>query len=399
MITAGILGITTVVIILLFLPKVRHSTSWRATVTPLASIIGSGFLVIAPLLTHQFGNFAVLGMLAIVTTGYAVGSAVRYNILNVEPNVHAASTSNTFKRYEALSNILLAFAYVISVSFYLQLLGAFLLRGSGLQTSILPQHIACGFLVIIGVAGYWRDLTVLEDLEEYAVSIKLAVIAGMLFGLLFFDTTIFFGTEESHFNGITPITEDNFRALLGMLIVIQGFETSRYLGREYDPSTRCKTMRRAQILSGLIYVFFIALILPLAGLQQGLDETAIIDLGGEVSWILPSLLIIAALMSQFSAAVADTVGGGGLFSEATGYRISTRQAYLWITGIALIVTLSTDIYNVVSLASRAFALYYMVQCVEAAMAARQQQAHTRAVFYYALAGLMLAIVVLGIPAE
>jgi len=45
-------------IALLFLPALRNSDDWRATVTPLASIIGSGFLVVAPLLGYAVGSSA-----------------------------------------------------------------------------------------------------------------------------------------------------------------------------------------------------------------------------------------------------------------------------------------------------------------------------------------------------
>ncbi len=46
-----------------------------------------------------------------------------------------------------------------------------------------------------------------------------------------------------------------------------------------------------------------------------------------VSPILPAMLVLAALAAQFSAAVADTGGSGGLVFELTGGRLSQRQAY------------------------------------------------------------------------
>ena len=47
---------------LLFSKSFRTSKSWHATVTPLASIIGSGFLVSAPLLILATGKLAPLAM-------------------------------------------------------------------------------------------------------------------------------------------------------------------------------------------------------------------------------------------------------------------------------------------------------------------------------------------------
>lgn len=45
-------GVALAVVVALFLPRVRNAILWRATVTPLASIIGSGFLISGPLLSH-----------------------------------------------------------------------------------------------------------------------------------------------------------------------------------------------------------------------------------------------------------------------------------------------------------------------------------------------------------
>ncbi len=45
---------------LAFSKRLGASSSWKATVTPLASIMGSGFLVSAPLLAGIVGNLAVV---------------------------------------------------------------------------------------------------------------------------------------------------------------------------------------------------------------------------------------------------------------------------------------------------------------------------------------------------
>lgn len=47
-----------------------------------------------------------------------------------------------------------------------------------------------------------------------------------------------------------------------MLLVVQGFETSRYLGNEYSLQTRIKSMRFAQLLWAAIYVGFVFLVMP-----------------------------------------------------------------------------------------------------------------------------------------
>ena len=50
------MGCTLVVVfVILVTPRVRGNTGWSATVTPLASIIGSGFLVSVPLMASAIG--------------------------------------------------------------------------------------------------------------------------------------------------------------------------------------------------------------------------------------------------------------------------------------------------------------------------------------------------------
>jgi len=107
------------------------SSDWKATVTPLASIMGSGFLVSAPLLAGVVGNLAVLCMAALLVLAYAVGSAIRFNIRYFEPieSEHGPAQTIAF-----LSRIVLAAAYFISVTYYLQLLAAFVLNAAGVQS-------------------------------------------------------------------------------------------------------------------------------------------------------------------------------------------------------------------------------------------------------------------------
>jgi hypothetical protein len=45
--------------------------------------------------------------------------------------------------------------------------------------------------------------------------------------------------------------------------VVQGFETSRYLGSEYDREMRVRSCRSSQIVSTIIYVIFVAAATPL----------------------------------------------------------------------------------------------------------------------------------------
>ncbi|GAF68955.1 unnamed protein product, partial [marine sediment metagenome] len=56
-----------------------------ATSTPLASIFGSGFLVIVPILAGAVGAYSVVAMVAVCALAIAVGSVIRFNIKHAEP--------------------------------------------------------------------------------------------------------------------------------------------------------------------------------------------------------------------------------------------------------------------------------------------------------------------------
>ena len=50
---------------------------FSATATPLASIFGSGFLVIVPILAGAVGPYAWLAMICVCLLAYAMGSVIR----------------------------------------------------------------------------------------------------------------------------------------------------------------------------------------------------------------------------------------------------------------------------------------------------------------------------------
>ena len=124
-----------VVLVGLYLVRINARESWRATVTPLASIIGSGFLVAAPLLVGTFGGAAILAMAVLLIAVFALGHVVRFNIRYGEPLLASARRDRPLLLLEGLSDAALAFAYFISVAYYLAPLGAFGLRGLGIEGS------------------------------------------------------------------------------------------------------------------------------------------------------------------------------------------------------------------------------------------------------------------------
>jgi hypothetical protein len=402
-----VVAATMAIFALLMSPAMRRSRPWQATVTPLASIIGSGFLVVAPLLAHMVGHWALAAMLAIVILAYAVGSAVRYNITHLEAISDSEKDSSpgaaTLKWLERIAKVLLALAYVIAITFYLELLAAFVLQLFDMQDRALQKGIGTALVIFIGLFGYWRGLSSLENLEKYSVDTKLAIIAGFLAGLAVVNAHhVIAGTWAMPRMDVTWDT-NTLRRLLGAFLIVQGFETCRYMGNAYRKEERVVAMRHAQLIAGAIYFTFIALASILFGSFGEVSETGIIDLSAQVAVIVPFLLIIGAATAQFSAAVADTLASGGLVEAATRGRFSHRHVYLVVMLLSATLLWTGHIFTIISYASRAFAAYYAVQCImaaaHAAMAGSQQRSIARASWFAFLALVMLAAAMFGIPAE
>lgn len=377
-------------------PRVRRSTDWRATVTPLASIIGSGFLVLAPLLVREFGTRAVWVMAGLCGVAYLVGGAIRWNIL--QRHVAPERTQKLSAALEAASSWTLAVAYVISVSYYLNLFGAFALSLVLPDSPLAGKLLTSAVLIAIAVIGWTRGLRGLERAESISVAVKLAVIAGLLGGMAQFTWAL--AGRGALQSGGGHVGWDSLRLVFGLIITVQGFETSRYLHEAYDADTRIRTMRRAQWLSAAIYVAYVGFAgVDFAASSLPLKETAIIGMTHPIATALPILLVVAALAAQFSAAVADTNGCGGLAQEMTGGRLSSRLAYVALAALALGLTWAADIYQIISYASRGFAVYYALQCAIATRlshAAGGRPWHTAA--FALLTALMAAAALLGLPA-
>ncbi|SIR30713.1 hypothetical protein SAMN05421641_1393 [Paracoccus thiocyanatus] len=105
-------------------PRLSGSRLWLATITPLASIMGSGFLILGPILEDLYGYLAPGVMLALCAGAYLFGAAIRANMVTIERA--SGYRPRVERRLETLASWSLAFAYVISVAYYLNLFGAYL---------------------------------------------------------------------------------------------------------------------------------------------------------------------------------------------------------------------------------------------------------------------------------
>ncbi len=341
-----------------------RSQTWRATVTPLASIIGSGFLICGPLLAREFGSGAIVAMALLLAIAYAAGAVVRFNIQHAEAHAEDLDFHDRLAWAMRLAQVMLAIAYAVSVAYYLKLLAEFMLKPFAAGDNphqLIARIVVTGVIAAIALLTLSGDLRKVEHAAHASVSVKIGLIAGLLVGLGVWwasDPAIVFTVPSVH------ATWHSLPMLLGLLITVQGFETSRYLGATYDQRTRIRTMRLAQWISSVIYLVFLALLTPvLEPASQAKGVAGIYDIMAMVAPLLGWFVLGGSVTSQLSAAIADSIGSSGLLVEVSRQRLSLPVAFVAASALALAVVWLTDPFAVIALSSRAFAAYYAVQAV------------------------------------
>jgi hypothetical protein len=344
----------------------RLKPLFDATSTPLSSIFGSGFLIIVPILAGAVGPYAVLAMAAVCALAYAVGSVIRFNIKHAEPVLAAAPGEATLS-LERSSDLALVLAYVISVCLYVHILAAFVLGGFHADSEFNENLLTTAVIGVIVAIGVTKGLKTLDVLEQWGLYVTLLIIVLLIFGFAYYDWTAWqsaSGITAAKASKHTPW--EVLTIVGGTLIVVQGFETTRYLGASYDPDLRVSASRWSQIISTAVYMVFVALTLPVVHTLNGqYDDNSLIALVGVAASLLSVPLIVAAALSQFSAAVADTLAATGNMQEVTQGHLQDRFGCILVGGGAIALTWSADTLEIVALASRAFAFYYMLQCLVA----------------------------------
>jgi len=394
------------VLLFMFHPRLTKSKHWQATLTPLSSIIGSGFLIIAPLLASVVGMYSPFAVMGIVLLAYSIGGVIRFNIIHAEPLLHDREAHPVIYKIDLLANTTLSFSYVTAVAFYLSLLSSFLLTYLGFEDSpALERTLTTVIIVFIATTGFFRGLGGLEKLEAYSMSLQLSIVAALLIGVFVYDYSFIQTGLPLAFDVPDRDLITRICILFGILLVVQGFETSRFLGEKYSAEIRVRTMRRAQLISGVLYIVSVIALLPVV---QHLDLAniqiaGIVSATGLAASALPFMLIVAAIMSQFSAAVADTVGAGCLASESSRGKLSTNKGYLIVSVFAIILVWVADLLDIISFASRAFAVYYLLQCIVAIVASRHYYERNvrflQGVRFTIVASILAVIVIFAIPAK
>jgi hypothetical protein len=367
-----------------------------ATVTPLASIFGSGFLIIIPILERELGALAVVGMTGVCLVAWMVGIAIRHNVAVVEPLADAGRLDPTTSRIDRASDLVIVVAYVIAVALYLRILALFVVgyvsSGSGASERLL----AVVLVVLITTVGLVRGLAGLELLERLALGSVLVLV--MVLG------ATFSGKDASQLLGgslrLPPVRSPGLVSALlvlgGIVITVQGFETVRYL-QHIDRDARIAGCRLSQLISSIVYILFVALATPLMGLgmRSGADR-GLLELVQRAAPLLALPLVLCAVLSQLSAATADTEAGVGNLRVIGWAPLRGRRRYLLVGGAAAVLagTLGTSV--IIVIASRAFAAYYALQCIVALRTSNNRWARAG---YGLMAVLMVVITLLARPAQ
>ncbi len=364
--------------------------------TPLASIFGSGFLVVVPILASAVGPYAVIAMTVVAIVAFMVGAIVRHNILCAEPVLEKGNKPFTVI-VERLSDLALVGAYVVSVCLYIHILSTFVLTNFDLATDFNKSLMTTIIIAVITVIGLAGGLKPLEKLEQWALYITLLILAILLIAFAFYDVNQFLSQQRF----TLPALPDRslwevITIVAGTLIIVQGFETTRYLGGQFDAATRIRASRYSQYFSLSIYIVFVALATPVVSVLAGkYEDNSLITLAATVSLLLPIPLIIAASLSQFSAAVADTLAAAANMQEASNRRIKVSFGYLFVGVAAMLLAWTSTTFQIISIASRAFAFYYLLQCVVAFSVCRN---HRERAFFIVIGLILSFVLIFAVPA-
>ena len=140
--------IVAIVLVFMFHPRLLKNPSWQATLTPLSSIIGSGFLIIAPMLASVIGVYSPLAVMVIVVLAYSIGGVIRFNIIHAEPLLHDKNAHPLIYRIDFVANAALSLAYVTAVAFYLSLLSSFLLNYLGFVDAFTLERTLTTIIIV-----------------------------------------------------------------------------------------------------------------------------------------------------------------------------------------------------------------------------------------------------------
>lgn len=163
---------------------------------------------------------------------------------------------------DRVGGVVIVVAYVISVALYLPILARYVFHIAGGDSAITERALAIVLIGVILGVGITRGFRGLDVLERSALIAVLVIVTVLIIVLLTNDI------RAIHAGGLRlpPSPPAGLGRILltlgGVVITVQGFETVRYLGEEYDATTRIWASRIAQIVATVIYLALVAVATP-----------------------------------------------------------------------------------------------------------------------------------------
>jgi len=393
----GLIGIVVLVSLAwtLYRPRVQQSDRYQALVVPLANIMDVGFLVLSPIIVVLVGYSAPLFMLGVCGIAMAAGLAISYNIRHYEPLI---GTGDPTEAVALWANWSLLGASIVNIGYYTMLLMTLILLPLELYNDDRVITTSVILLIVIMVVGYRGHLPKLDRLGERTTAFNISALVAVLVAFAVYNVGEAIDGNWSLPTYEPNIDSDAYRQILGLFAMVQGFEASRYLGARFSGEVRVSTMRWAQVIATAVFVSLIALVLlPFGQFRPAPDATAIFVVSREVSPYLPWLILLAAVGSQLSAIINATSSRSDLLLETTRESIERRYTFPVLLVPAVMIVIFIDVVGAVAVASRVFALFFLLQAVIAVMIAFRAKSWA-SVAGFSVIGLMMAtITIFGLP--
>ena len=387
-------GVLIVLSVLLYRPRVQASINYQATVVPLANIMDVGFIVMSPIIVVLIGYTAPLFMLGLCLLAIANGFAISYNIRHYEPLIGTKDPANAIA---AVAKWALFGASIVNIAYYAQLMMSLVLSPLGWYTADRVAVASVVVLLTVAIIGYRWGLGSLSRIGDRTTAFNISAVVAVLAAFVAYNIQEAIAGQWELAPYDPPVDATTFRQLIGFFAIVQGFEASRYIGRQFSANVRISTMRRAQVIASIVFVTLIASTLLLySQVRPEASATAVFAISEHVSAFLPWLLLVAAIGSQLSAIVNASASRSDLLIEATHESIPRKYTFLILLIPAAMVVVLTDVTDAVAVASRVFAGYFVIQSVLAGFLAARSRAWLAVAGFTALGLAMAFIAIFGL---
>jgi hypothetical protein len=370
---------------------VQQSERYKATVVPLANIMDVGFIVLSPAIVLLAGFAAPLVMLGICLVAIATGFAISYNIRHYEP---LEGTDDPINRVEGAAEWALLGASIVNIAYYTLLLITLVLWPLNIYTEGRLAVVGTIYLVLIGSIGFFGGIKWLNKQADRTTAFNLAAVIGVVVAFLIYNLQEALGGRWEIGSTETSLTTDDFRKLIGLFAMVQGFEAARYIGNRFGAETRISSMRLAQYISSAVFVVLVASILVLfLPPAAEVDGTAIFVASDKVGNALPWIVLLAAIGSQTSAIIGATSSRSDMLVNA---KVPRRWTFPIILVPTILLFILADVTQAVALASRVFAAYFLIQALIAGLLARRVQSWGAVAGFTGVGLAMATIMIFGI---